>query len=98
MHVGNTIAASAVVSRRILVTRLASAGVPSTQTTAVMIKLPGRGVGKSFGELRVISPSSDSLDFRSDAYPPSKILHGLENSLRVLDPFSKNGFQELGAF
>ena len=49
-----------------------------------------------FGELRVARPDSRST-FRSGAYALSKILHGLENSLRVLDPFAEDSLKEFGA-
>ena len=36
------------------------------------------------------------LSVQTHTYPLFKILHGLENSLRVLDPFTKDSLQELG--
>ena len=47
----------------------------------------------TFGELRVARSDFRST-FRSDAYALSKILHGLENSLHVLDPFAEGSFKE----
>jgi hypothetical protein len=48
------------------------------------------------GSLRLFRLSLDFPFKRIHTYPLFKILHGLENSLRVLDPFTKDSLQELG--
>ena len=43
-----------------------------------------------------LHPFRPSLNFPLDAYALSKILHGLENTLHVLDPFAEGSLEELG--